>query len=84
MYSYENVKALKYLHEAGWVHRDINVQNLYLYTDPVSQEKCGLIGDLEYTKKVDWEGKQDVRTVCIHLYILTPSRTKLTIYLGNS
>ena len=84
MYSYKNVKALKYLHEAGWVHRDINVENLYLYTDPVNQEKCGLIGDLEYMKRVDWEGKHDTRTVCTHLYNLTPSPTKLTIYLGKS
>ena len=37
--------------------------NLYLYTDPVNKEKRGLIGDLEYAKRVGWEGKHDVRTV---------------------
>ncbi|PAV16415.1 hypothetical protein PNOK_0803500 [Pyrrhoderma noxium] len=56
------VKTLLYLHEAGWVHRDISVGNLYPYTDPVSGEKRGLIGDLEYAKGVGDGGKPDACT----------------------
>ena len=70
MYSNDDAKALLYLHEAGWVHRDISVNNLYLYTDPVSKEKRGLIGDFEYAKRVGDGGLHDVRTVCDKIYIL--------------
>ena len=83
MYSNKNVKALLYLHKAGWVHRDISAANLYLYTDSVSQEKRGLIGDLEYTKRVGEGGKHDVRIVCDQIYFSTSQLAKLTIYLGN-
>ena len=37
--------ALKWIHGAGWVHRDLSVGNLYLY------EGRGLIGDFEYAKR---------------------------------
>ena len=66
--SNDNAKALLYLHENGWVHRDISVGNLYLYTDPVSEENRGLIGDFEYAKRVVGGGKPDVRTVCDQIY----------------
>ena len=66
--SNDNAKALLYLHENGWVHRDISVGNLYLYTDPVSEEKRGLIGDFEYAKRVGEGGKPDVRTVCNQIF----------------
>ncbi|PAV16428.1 Pkinase domain-containing [Pyrrhoderma noxium] len=56
------VKTLLYIHEAGWVHRDISVGNLYLYTDPVTRKKRGLIGDLEHAKRVGEGGKPDVVT----------------------
>ena len=55
--------ALLIMHEADWVHRDISTGNLYLYTDPVSNVKRGLIGDFEYAKKVGLDGKYDGRTV---------------------
>ena len=45
------------------MHRDISAGNLYLYEDPVSKVKRGLIGDFEYAKKVGWEGKHNNRTV---------------------
>ena len=64
----KDAKALLYLHEAGWVHRDISVGNLYLYTDPVTRKKRGLVGDLENAKKVGDEGKSDARTVCDQIY----------------
>ena len=38
--------------------------NLYLHTDPVSKEKRGLIGDLEYAKRVGDGGKYDACIVC--------------------
>ena len=76
--SNDNAKALLYLHENGWVHRDISVGNLYLYTDPVSEEKRGLIGDFEYAKRVGG-GKPDVRTVCDQIYFLIHILTKLVI-----
>ena len=57
--------ALLVMHEAGWVHRDISVGNLYLYKDPVTEETRGLIGDFEYAKEVGWGGKHDIRTVCV-------------------
>ena len=44
--------------------------NLYLYTDPVSEEKRGLIGDFEYAKRVGDGGLHDVRTVCDKIYFL--------------
>ncbi|KAJ3791689.1 hypothetical protein GGU11DRAFT_86198 [Lentinula aff. detonsa] len=39
--------ALQCIHSAGWVHRDISGGNLYYYNHG------GLIGDLEYAKKVE-------------------------------
>ena len=68
MYSNDDAKALLYLHEAGWVHRDISVGNLYLYTDPVTRRKRGLIGDLEHAKRVGEGGKPDVVTVLDQIY----------------
>ena len=65
----KDAKALLYLHEAGWVHRDISVGNLYPYTDPVSRKKGGLIGDLEYAKGVGDGGKPDACTVCDLIYL---------------
>ena len=63
MYSNDDAKALLYLHEAGWVHRDISVGNLYLYLDPVRGEKRGLIGDFEYAKMAGVGAQNEVRTV---------------------
>ena len=57
--------ALQVIHRAGWVHRDLSVGNLYLYVDPVSGEKRGLIGDFEYAQKVGGRGRQDRRIVTL-------------------
>ena len=64
----KDAKALLYLHEAGWVHRDIIVGNLYLYTDSATRKKRGLVGDLEYAKRVGDGGKPDVVTVCDQIH----------------
>ncbi|KAF9236556.1 hypothetical protein BU15DRAFT_49861 [Melanogaster broomeanus] len=51
------VKGLRYLHKAGWVHRDISSANVLRYGDR------GLIMDLEYAKKMDSSDlSHDVRT----------------------
>ena len=55
--------ALHIIHKAGWVHRDLSLGNLYLYIDPVSGEKRGLIGDFEFAKKVGSGGRYDIKTV---------------------
>ena len=53
------------IHKAGWVHRDLSVGNLYLYVDPVSGEKRGLIGDFECAKKVGSGGRYDLGMVIL-------------------
>ena len=47
----------------GWVHRDISIGNVYLYTDPETQEKKGMIGDFEYAKMAGVGAQNEVRTV---------------------
>ena len=58
-----NFVALRVIHKAGWVHRDLSLGNLYLYIDPVSGEKRGLIGDFEFAKKVGSGGRYDIKIV---------------------
>ncbi|KAJ3994430.1 hypothetical protein F5050DRAFT_1896542 [Lentinula boryana] len=50
--------ALRLIHFAGWVHRDISGGNLYYH----KERNIGLIGDLEYAKKVDDQSHHNVRT----------------------
>ncbi|KAJ3745087.1 hypothetical protein DFH05DRAFT_1492214 [Lentinula detonsa] len=50
--------ALRLIHFAGWVHRDISGGNLYYH----KERNIGLIGDLEYAKKVDARSHHNVRT----------------------
>ena len=57
--------ALRIIHKAGWVHRDLSVGNLYLYIDPVNGEKRGLIGDFEFAKKVGGGGRYGTKTVIV-------------------
>lgn len=59
-----NKLALLRIHTAGWVHRDISTGNIYLYIDPVTGEKRGMLGDLELAKKVGTGARYDVRIVC--------------------
>ena len=39
---------------------------IYLYKDPVTQEKKGMIGDFEYARKARDGGKHDVRVVSFY------------------
>ncbi|THH07036.1 hypothetical protein EW145_g3665 [Phellinidium pouzarii] len=68
--------ALKYIHGAGWLHRDISAGNTYLYN------KRGILGDLEYAKEMGVNAKHEVRTgtldfmaveVSLRDYIFKPS-----------
>ncbi|PAV18251.1 hypothetical protein PNOK_0673700 [Pyrrhoderma noxium] len=56
------VQTLLHVHAAGWVHRDISIRNVYLYTDRVTQKKKGMIGDFEYAKKAGIGSQNDIRT----------------------
>ena len=60
--------ALRVIHKAGWVHRDLSPANLYLYTDPDTGVKRGIIGDLEYTKKAGVGASSDIRSVCVSTF----------------
>ena len=63
--------GLRVIHKAGWIHRDISPGNIYLYTDPITKEKRGLIGDLEYAKRAGDDARSRVRTVCF-FYLYEP------------
>ena len=65
--------ALQVIHKAGWVHRDLSMGNLYLYIDPVSDVKRGLIGDFEFAKKVGSGGRHEKRIVILFLQIIQKS-----------
>ncbi|KAJ3710135.1 hypothetical protein DFJ43DRAFT_1009342 [Lentinula guzmanii] len=69
--------ALRLIHSAGWVHRDISGGNLYYH----KERNIGLIGDLEYAKKVDDQLHHNVRTVC-PLFIRRPTITVLICHVG--
>ena len=55
--------ALRLVHLTGRVHRDISIRNVYLYKDPITQEKKGMIGDFEYAKMAGVGAQNDIRTV---------------------
>ncbi|KAJ3733084.1 hypothetical protein DFJ43DRAFT_1117885 [Lentinula guzmanii] len=69
--------ALRLIHFAGWVHRDISGGNLYYH----KERKIGLIGDLEYAKKVDDQSRHNVRTVC-PFSLRRPTITVLIYHVG--
>ena len=68
-----HIIALQVIHKAGWVHRDLSIGNLYLYIDPVSGMKRGLIGDFEFAKKVGSGGRHEKRIVILFLQIIQKS-----------
>lgn len=52
--------ALRFVHSAGWVHRDISTGNILI--DSHGNTK---LADFEYAKKLDDnEGGHEIRTVC--------------------
>ncbi|KAG1886859.1 uncharacterized protein F5891DRAFT_1081400 [Suillus fuscotomentosus] len=56
--------ALRYMHKAGWVHRDFSVGNA-IWVGGV-----GKLGDFEYAKETDSNTSNDVRTGTIHFMAL--------------
>ncbi|KAG1829965.1 hypothetical protein EV424DRAFT_1343856 [Suillus variegatus] len=57
------LKALSYLHKAGWVHRDFSVGNVSWVVG--DNEGIGKLGDFEYAKEIDIP-HDDVRTGTMH------------------
>ncbi|KAL5525362.1 hypothetical protein ACEPAF_9232 [Sanghuangporus sanghuang] len=51
----DSAKVLKWIHGAGWVHRDLSVGNLYLY------HGRGLIGDFEYAQRKNSDARLEVQ-----------------------
>ncbi|KAL5532038.1 hypothetical protein ACEPAF_5602 [Sanghuangporus sanghuang] len=69
--------ALKFIHGSGWIHRDISAGNVYYF------DGRGLIGDLEYAKKITIDGTHQMRTgtpdfmaieAMSNCYLFLPSR----------
>ncbi|KAK7433990.1 hypothetical protein VKT23_020454 [Stygiomarasmius scandens] len=75
----DTVKVLKVIHAAGWVHRDISVNNLYW-----SQDGFGLLSDLEYAKrKSDAVAHDDVRTGTIQFIASEVARCTYLFYFED-
>ena len=51
------ITAVWFLAKYGYVHRDISGGNIYQYSGK------GVVGDLEYMKRVSEDGASDMRTV---------------------
>ncbi|KAG1808933.1 uncharacterized protein BJ212DRAFT_1381557 [Suillus subaureus] len=58
------LKALSYLHKAGWVHRDFSVGNVIWVVD--DNGGIGKLGDFEYAKEINSITSHDVRTGTMH------------------
>ncbi|KAL5525387.1 hypothetical protein ACEPAF_9257 [Sanghuangporus sanghuang] len=56
----DSAKVLKFIHRAGWVHRDPSIGNLYIY------KSRGLIGDLEYAKRKNSDIERELLTDTPH------------------
>ncbi|KAG2336967.1 hypothetical protein BDR05DRAFT_1011205 [Suillus weaverae] len=70
------LKALHYMHKAGWVHRDFSVGNA------IWVGGIGKLGDFEYAKKIDSKTSQDVRTGTMHFMALEVESQKY-LYFPN-
>ncbi|KAG1749069.1 uncharacterized protein EDB91DRAFT_1235578 [Suillus paluster] len=58
------LKALQYMHKAGWVHRDFSIGNT------IWVGGIGKLGDFEYAKKIDSNTSHDVRMGTMHFMAL--------------
>ena len=54
--------AVWFLAKHGYVHRDISDGNIYQY------DGKGIVGDLEYMKRLSEDGSSDMRTVSLMCY----------------
>ena len=57
IFSYSLITVLQFIHESGWVHRDVSVGNVYLF------DGRGILANLEYAKSTNDTPQHDVRTV---------------------
>ncbi|KAJ3826993.1 hypothetical protein F5880DRAFT_1316788 [Lentinula raphanica] len=64
--------AIYHIHAAGWVHRDISGGNLYYYKG----RNVGLLGDLEYAKRVDDHSQESA-------HMGTPAFTSLEVLTSS-
>ncbi|KAI5114573.1 hypothetical protein M0805_006563, partial [Coniferiporia weirii] len=70
--------VLSYIHKAGWVHRDISCGNVHL------SEGQGLLGDLEYAKRIGTDGQHEVRTGTLDfMAVEVANRAYLHVILQN-
>ncbi|KAF5346959.1 hypothetical protein D9758_010087 [Tetrapyrgos nigripes] len=84
----DTIKVLEVVHAAGWVHRDISVNNIYWTTNG------GLLSDLEYAekkKKDDPHSEIPIGTiefmaaeVCKMNYLFEPTPTALLDFSSNT
>ncbi|KAG2092642.1 uncharacterized protein F5147DRAFT_764107 [Suillus discolor] len=58
------LKALSYLHKAGWVHRDFSVGNVSWVVG--DNRGIGKLSDFEYAKEIDSNTSHDDRTGTMH------------------
>ncbi|KAF8845353.1 hypothetical protein BDN67DRAFT_941205 [Paxillus ammoniavirescens] len=81
------LKALRYLHKAGWVHCDFSVGNA------IWVGGIGKLGDFEYAKNVASDCSHDIRTGIMHfmaveveaqLYLFRPPRFTAPDPLGTT
>ncbi|KAG1884539.1 hypothetical protein F4604DRAFT_1574269 [Suillus subluteus] len=66
------LKALYYMHKAGWVHRDFSVGNAIWVVD--DNGGIGKLGDFEYAKKIDSKTSHDIRTGTMHFMAVEVER----------
>ncbi|KAG1809761.1 uncharacterized protein HD556DRAFT_1258978 [Suillus plorans] len=65
------LKALSYLHKAGWIHRDFSVGNVSWVVG--DNGGIGKLGDFEYAKEID-TSHDDVRTGTMHFMAIEVER----------
>ncbi|CCM05348.1 uncharacterized protein FIBRA_07562 [Fibroporia radiculosa] len=55
-YLSQTATVLRFLHEAGWVHRDLSTGNILIFNGKIK------LADFEYAKQVDIPSSHDIRT----------------------
>ncbi|KAF8548265.1 hypothetical protein OG21DRAFT_1423387 [Imleria badia] len=64
---YNVLHGLRYVHMAGWVHRDVSATNILRVEDKhVPDSFTGKLMDFEYAKKIDSQSSYEIRTGTAH------------------
>ena len=69
------------MHKAGWIHQNLNPENLYLCIDPATGSKGGVIGGFELTKHIGTEEGDNEPLVCPYCPI--KSNVYINVRLGR-